>query len=1504
MEQIGAQRCLKKQNPGFFESLGRTRGAGAGDGGLSPAAPPVQMCCGSGNGEEQLWFDHVELVELVVAITGGSLLLQRAHPIAVMGASLTNILLLTWIDVRLPRFSVSLKTTFNVMLSTYLNYIPFGLLRWMILVLVCLQLVDYVAVVRGVWASIDRLRENALGLTRLVSARSHGSGGSVELSLRSEEVCETMPSAGQGITEDQPEDGRPGMSLEVMVLPEAIAELREDSRNSRAAGEESPSSLAEDVFHPALAVLRHSHRADTAFDSEWHETDDKMQFPADCPITVEGIREAQGTAEILAESDFGIIICSPYLRCVQTAVILADRLDLFVLLDYEIGEVFGRLVFSEELCRKFQQQGSVPWRSRRELYQALKSWSTEVSELFEDAPATSSRRPLYHRIGWRRILGQPPKCGETLAGARQRYAKRFLTYLARSRKAKRNMILVSHGHFVETALKLLPSTSARDVTAVRYCGGLMARLCRASPKLVVRTASTDFAWDDAGTQSYEIAESPDWEPSTVARKSEDEEERELVDASLPWWDVNVFGIEFGAKSKRNRTERQVQYEAFLKQLHTQKLTWQRLEELLGELPQGMRPATEGRLSCTSATESINDNDTCSSARMFQRNSWETVRTADFTEGDVAAAPVVAPEQAPAAFNLNELAAKPAAKEHGLEAPELVPGEEAKVRMTCTVLPRKRDWLVRLLEKCPGPKAMVRTIPEAARQEGRAVEFPAGAWRVSTPSAKIDCPRAKVMVEAAAERSLEGAARTTVWLKKQLEMNGDTLHCKSQLAEILRLGPGATLDHAARSMGLGVALRNEAFLQKQVILVDDASHPDDLRFYRKHCLDRLKAMVSFQGYFLLGLSLLWRGLAASWYLVDVPLAVCEEPFSANTLIPLNIDLPGRRDQPHIFTIYRTGNRQLDFSLSVLDSKNKKVTDVEVKLEGQLSPAAEPTATATTTTFTTSTATMSTTSTSTGIITATSTTLTMTEDEDENETRMEKDDAKEFVRLLGRRPGRALSGKGGRSYGGTTGGRRGYTSYTGRRGYTPARYTPDSRRRSPLPVVDSRRRGFDSRRRAPSAPISQGWSNPSHPQAGYYSYKPTYRRHHRTQYGYSGYHVYPSGSSMGIGLAGLGGLGVGYALGSHFGHYRASRWNTMNGGRGFEQCYHQSWQGSCTDCVKGYSMDKCQTSYQLPKAANRDDLMTTAFIPKDYEGPLRLVFSKMVGAEIAKEHICPPEGWHWNASVNTFNGTWTAPDTQDVFISLTPVVAEVPMQPTAPPDHRGHSQSKEKFPIVAAVVVVVFAVLCCICAFFFCCDSDDDDRGRRRSTYGRRRSSYDEFEMQGFRTTATPYVPPAPMITPGVVPAMATPVAVPAMAAVAAGPAVAMAAAVPAVGTAVAAPIPPVLAAPAAKTCHQMHPMHPAVAQSGMECDECERELRHGEQVLRCDACDYDLCMAACARQTTFLEGVSSTGQTWKMQLACAAPALDTSGLLCGPWGEALRAADTSHSWPLLSTWRIA
>ncbi|OLQ15034.1 Polypeptide N-acetylgalactosaminyltransferase 10 [Symbiodinium microadriaticum] len=208
------------------------------------------------------------------------------------------------------------------------------------------------------------------------------------------------------------------------------------------------------------------------------------------------------------------------------------------------------------------------------------------------------------------------------------------------------------------------------------------------------------------------------------------------------------------------------------------------------------------------------------------------------------------------------------------------------------------------------------------------------------------------------------------------------------------------------------------LVKEVILVDDASHPDDLRFYRKHWKSEIVALSFFHAMAMtLGLVLvlgsLCRALSSSWYLVDVPLAVCEEPYTASTLIPLNIALPGRSDQPHILTVYRTGNKQLSFTVSVLDSKSKDVTSAEVKLDGQSIPSSEVTATATTTTFTTTTATLP-------ILNMTIEATLKTEDE-------------EFVRLLRRKPGRALSGKGGgRSYGGGySGGRRGcsgYSSYT--------------------------------------------------------------------------------------------------------------------------------------------------------------------------------------------------------------------------------------------------------------------------------------------------------------------------------------------------------------------------------------------------------------------------------------------------------------------------------------------
>eukprot|EP00434_Breviolum_minutum_P015274 symbB.v1.2.013459.t1/scaffold955.1/size149113/12 len=92
------------------------------------------------------------------------------------------------------------------------------------------------------------------------------------------------------------------------------------------------------------------------------------------------------------------------------------------------------------------------------------------------------------------------------------------------------------------------------------------------------------------------------------------------------------------------------------------------------------------------------------------------------------------------------------------------------------------------------------------------------------------------------------------------------------------------------------------LLKEIILVDDASHPDDLRFYRKH-----------------------------WYLVDVPLAVCGGEEAVTLLLPL-LKIPrADRSQPHVLSVIRSAGN-VSFVIKAEDMQSKLVANVEVALEG--------------------------------------------------------------------------------------------------------------------------------------------------------------------------------------------------------------------------------------------------------------------------------------------------------------------------------------------------------------------------------------------------------------------------------------------------------------------------------------------------------------------------------------------------------------------------------------------
>ena len=59
--------------------------------------------------------------------------------------------------------------------------------------------------------------------------------------------------------------------------------------------------------------------------SAWHNTEDSQRNPGDCPISDQAVLEARHVARMLRDfGDFGIIVSSPYLRCVQTAIAIAD----------------------------------------------------------------------------------------------------------------------------------------------------------------------------------------------------------------------------------------------------------------------------------------------------------------------------------------------------------------------------------------------------------------------------------------------------------------------------------------------------------------------------------------------------------------------------------------------------------------------------------------------------------------------------------------------------------------------------------------------------------------------------------------------------------------------------------------------------------------------------------------------------------------------------------------------------------------------------------------------------------------------------------------------------------------------------------------------------------------------------------------------------------------------------------------------------------------------------
>lgn len=288
------------------------------------------------------------------------------------------------------------------------------------------------------------------------------------------------------------------------------------------------------------AVVRHGERADTVFETNgWSQTDDFKKHPNDPPLTRAGKNQARTVGCTLKRmangvngSLFHIVVSSPYLRCLQTAIEICHELGPHVslLIDYEIGEIYGPDTMGNE----------DPGSSSRRSWESLADYCAQQGVKVRGRP-----------------VGQWPTWPETLRSARERFAKRYLRYLHRSLKAKRNFVLVTHADAVATALTLMPSSKDKFIEKVDFCGYFFG--CRQIE-------------DEEGSTPRTPA-TPNKTAETFA-----EDGKQLEDAKVGHgWSLNKEGI----KVAKTRGE---QRRSSLKLLgDTSNYSWTQIEQLLGEL---------------------------------------------------------------------------------------------------------------------------------------------------------------------------------------------------------------------------------------------------------------------------------------------------------------------------------------------------------------------------------------------------------------------------------------------------------------------------------------------------------------------------------------------------------------------------------------------------------------------------------------------------------------------------------------------------------------------------------------------------------------------------------------------------------------------------------------------------------------------------------------------------------------------------------------------------------
>lgn len=346
--------------------------------------------------------------------------------------------------------------------------------------------------------------------------------------------------------------------------------------------------------HVAVAVVRHAERADASstFDT-WCTSDDAAAFPWDPPITERGFQQTNFLAQELASKhvDFKVIITSPFLRCLQTAMVLAEYFDADVLVDNELGEVMNTEIF--ETAPPLPPR---PW--------------TKVTAALKTNFCTN-------RLKAGRFMGKAPEWPESSQRARLRYANRFLEYLRRARHTKKSCLLVTHGHMVQVCATILPATASRRVLSVDYAAAVLAVCHRAGRGDIAEMqglSATKLGSKEAvnsKSSSFHMPKQSKTELETDQQSQLQEGNELMQQAKLKYWDVWLQGVRTVSTSATRVPQVLQQVHQFQESLGR---SYQDMVRLLGVLPP---PEEFGDQAMGSESADSIDCQTTSSLAMYQ-----------------------------------------------------------------------------------------------------------------------------------------------------------------------------------------------------------------------------------------------------------------------------------------------------------------------------------------------------------------------------------------------------------------------------------------------------------------------------------------------------------------------------------------------------------------------------------------------------------------------------------------------------------------------------------------------------------------------------------------------------------------------------------------------------------------------------------------------------------------------------------------------------------------------